>query len=494
MNNFFRSFYVRLSLIFLLLISVIGASCIIIAFYFSGHLFDEVEQLLNREYAQDIALEIQPLLEEGFAVDRIKSAIHYMMVLNPMVEIYILDDSGNILVYFTHPQEKVIKEKIDITPVIQFINNTDKSLILGEDPRSNTRFKPFSAAPLHMGSVDGYVYIILGGQEYDRSLESIISGYYARVALIAFLLTLLITLVAGFLLFFLLTNRLRVLNKAITAFKQGEPFKPLDIGGKDELSSIGKAFNEMAASIKEGVEKLKNAEQMRKELVANISHDLRSPLTSIMGYVETVILKDSELSPEKRKEFLEIILRNLSGFRKLVNELFEFVMLETKQIKPDKEMFNLHELVQDIVLKLKAQADSAKVKLTFKALPHLPMVKADIGMIERAITNLIENGIRFTPPGNSVSVDLFLEGRDIWVSVTDTGKGIDPADLPYIFDRYFHGKKNKDRSSGKTGLGLAIARQIVELHGGSLNVESTLNKGTRFSFNLSAASSGHSAS
>ncbi|TFG58257.1 MAG: hypothetical protein E4H36_15550, partial [Spirochaetales bacterium] len=186
MNKRFYSFYIRLSLIFLLLITVLGASSLIIAFYFSGHLFDEVEQRLNRDYARNIALEIQPLVEGGFDEDRIKSAIHYMMVLNPMVEIYILSDQGEILVYFTHPQDRILKEKVVLVPVNQFVSSNDKGFFLGDDPRSNTRRKPFSAAAMQMGDQTGYVYIILGGKDYDTSFESIRSGYYARVALITF--------------------------------------------------------------------------------------------------------------------------------------------------------------------------------------------------------------------------------------------------------------------------------------------------------------------
>ncbi|MBN1411114.1 MAG: HAMP domain-containing histidine kinase [Spirochaetales bacterium] len=476
----FHSFYARLSVIFLLLITLLGAGFIVIAFYFSGYLFDEVEQVLNRGYAQSIATEIQPLVQEGFSREKIGNAIHYMMVLNPMVEIYLLDDEGAILAYFTHPGENIARDRIGLKPLDDFIASKGSSLILGEDPRSQDRQKPFSAAPLNMGSMKGYVYIILGGQGYDRSLNAIRTGYYARTALIAFSIIILVTLIAGFLLFFILTGRLRILNMAIQSFKQGKPFTPVQIKGNDELSTLGKTFNGMAASIAEGVEELKRAGEMRKELIANFSHDLRSPLASIRGYLETLILKDEQLSPDNRKEFLDIIMHNVSGFQNLVEELFELVMLENRQVQPNREMFNIRELVQDVAIKLKPSADTTRVSISIEAAGGIPMLNADIGMIERVLTNLIENALRYAPAGSTVTVGLAVEDGKTVISVRDTGPGIPAEELPHIFDRYFHGKRDKKRSSGKTGLGLAITRQMIELHGGALTVESTPGQGTCF--------------
>jgi signal transduction histidine kinase len=484
MTNWFHSFYARLSVIFLILISLLGAGCIAIAFYFSGHLFDEVEQFLNRGYAQSIAAEIQPLLGDGFSGERIDRAIHYMMVLNPMVEIYLLDDTGRILAYFTRPGEKIIRQKINLKPLDGFIGTTHTSLILGDDPGSPDRQRPFSAAPLKMGAVQGYVYIILGGQGYEQTVNTIRSGYYARTALVTFSLVLLATLIAGFLLFFLLTGRLRRLNSAILSFKPGKPFTPVVFKGSDELSSLGRAFNAMAASLVEGVERLQRAGAMKKELVANFSHDLRSPLASIRSYLETMLLQDTRLTPAKRQELLGIVIRNVTGFQSLVEELFELVMLETGHVEPGLELISLRDLVQDIVLMLKPAADTAQIVVSLTAMDGLPLVRADIGMIERVITNLVENALRYAPPGSTISVLLTVGDGQMLISVQDTGPGIPADELPHIFERYFHGKQEKTGASGKTGLGLAIARQIMELHGGTLTVESVPGRGACFTCGL----------
>ena len=164
-----RSFYGRISILFLVLILILGAASLIIAFNASRHLFDEVEQLLNREYAASIASELEPLVVNGFSEDNIKNAIHYMMVLNPMVEIYLLDSSGNILSYFAGGDDKVIKTKINLEPLRIFADSRGYETVLGDDPRTEKDRKPFSAAPLLIDGDPGWVYVILRGQSVITS-------------------------------------------------------------------------------------------------------------------------------------------------------------------------------------------------------------------------------------------------------------------------------------------------------------------------------------
>ncbi|HVO37553.1 MAG TPA: HAMP domain-containing sensor histidine kinase [Spirochaetia bacterium] len=487
MTQFLRSFYARISTIFLILIVVLGAGWVAIAFSSARQLFSAVEQVLNREYARSIAAEIQPMVAGGFDAGRVRGAIHYMMVLNPMVEIYLLDDAGKILAYFTGPSDTVVRGSVDLAPVKRFIDSGGEQLILGEDPRGADRAKPFSAAPLSMGDAKGYVYIILGGERYDATLRMIRQSYILRAGVVALLLALLSTLVVGLSLFFLLTRPLRALGDAVRAFERGDRGRRVALRGRDEIAALGRSFNDMAATIEADMEKLTGAERMRKELVANVSHDLRSPLASIQGYLETILLKDGQLTPEERRRFLEISLKNTASLQRLVEELFELVKLDTRQVQVKRERFQIAELAQDAVLKLKPGADAAGVSLTVEGPRNLPLVSGDIGMVERVLTNLIENALRYTPSGGSIQVALSPRDDAVEVSVVDTGSGIGPEDLRHIFDRFYRVDRSRDRSSGGAGLGLAIAREIVELHGSSLSVVSKVNGGTRFRFSLGAA-------
>ena len=442
MRRLFSSFYARLSTIFLLLILALGAGCIMIAFSSASHLFDDVEQLLNREYARSIVEELRPLVADGFSEERVKGAIHYMMVLNPMVEIYLLDARGKILAYFLNPAERIVRSSVDLAPVRAFVGNAGRTSILGEDPRNLSRVKPFSAAPLPMGGENGYVYIILGGERYDASLRMIRDSYYLRTGLVAFFLAIAATLIAGLSLFFFLTRRLSTLTSAVRGFEQGDLERRVEARGSDELGVLGRTFNEMASTIAADVEKLRLAERMRRDLIGNISHDLRSPLASIQGYLETMVMKDAQLSSEERLRFLEISLRNTASLQNLVEEL---------DVEPSGD---------------------------------LPLVSCDVGMIERVLTNLIDNALRFTPEEGAVHVLLKPEQETVRVTVVDTGVGITPEDLPHVFERFYRADKSRDRATGGAGLGLAIARQIVELHGSSLTVQSTPGQGARFSFTL----------
>ncbi len=474
MSGLFRTFYARLSAIFLALVLALAAGILALAFRLAGHLFDEVDQLLNRDYAGSIAAELEPLVAGGLASSRVREAIHYMMVLNPRVEIYLLDSEGAVLDWFAPPAAGSPRGRVDLEPVRRFLANGRP--VLGEDPRSDRR-KPFSAAALQLGARTGYVYVILGGERYDRFLGSSRDSYYLRAGLATFVLAIAATLLAGFALFFLVTRRLSALTHAVKSFQRGELGRRLPARGGDELGELGRSFNEMAAAIQSSLAE-------RRDMVANISHDLRSPLASIRGNLETLLLKEGELPPGQRRAFLEAALRNVDGFHRLVEELFELARLESVQTRPHPEPFHPAELVQDVVLKLRPRAESAGVKLAAELPAELPPARGELRLIERLLTNLIENAVRFTPAGGTVTVSLGAEEGGTRVSVSDTGSGIAPEDLPHIFERFYRADRSRDRSTGGAGLGLAIARQIAELHGSRLEVESSPGRGSRFHFLL----------
>jgi len=480
MINLFHSFYSKLSLIFLLLILLLGTGSLIIAFNAAEHLFDEVEQALNREYAASMAVELQPFVRDGINEEQIKGAIHYMMVLNPMVEIYLLDNMGSILAFFTGPGDKVIRESVDLSPVKEFILSDGFQTIRGDDPRTENQKKPFSAAPMRIGNHQGYIYIILRGQSYDKSHEMIRSSYYLKTGLITFILAFLATLLAGLSLFSLLTRRLRNLGSAVKAYEPGNWNGPVEIGGSDELSVLGETFNEMALSINSGIKNLHEAEKQRRDLIANISHDLRSPLTSIRGNLETILLKDDTLTGDERKQYLETILKNVSGFQKLVEELFELARLESREIKLKPERFQIAELAQDVLQKLKPMAEKSQINLSMENPGHLPVINGDIAMMERVLTNILENALAHTEAGGTVYVSFNKDSSSLYISISDTGEGISAEDISHIFERFYRADKSRDRRTQSTGLGLAIAREIVELHEGSINVSSRPGEGSTF--------------
>lgn len=219
---------------------------------------------------------------------------------------------------------------------------------------------------------------------------------------------------------------------------------------------------------------------MRKELIANVSHDLRTPLASIQGYIETLLIKKDELDPGRFEKYLNTTLRSTEKLRTLVDELFELSRLESKERQLIIEPIALADLIHDTVNNLKIDAQKKGVELRAEVAKDLPQVKADIALIDRVLQNLISNSIKFCNDGDSVTVRTKALGNSIEVSVADTGVGISAEDLPHVFNR-FH--KGKTPNSG-TGLGLAIVKNVLELHNSNYNIKSIEKEGTTFSFNL----------
>jgi signal transduction histidine kinase len=217
--------------------------------------------------------------------------------------------------------------------------------------------------------------------------------------------------------------------------------------------------------------------------VANVSHDLRTPLASLRGYLDTLLMKEDTLRPDQRREYLAVAVRQSAHLAKLVSDLFELAKLDSRETRPRYESFPLGELLQDVAQKFRLEAQDKKVAVETDFGDAVPLVHADIALVERLLENLIENALRHTDPGGAVRMSLRAENGAVEVVVSDTGRGIPVEALPHVFDRSF----TLDRDHSRGGLGLAIAKRILELHGSSILVSSAPGEGTRFSFRLPSA-------
>jgi signal transduction histidine kinase len=224
---------------------------------------------------------------------------------------------------------------------------------------------------------------------------------------------------------------------------------------------------------------------LRRDLIANVSHDLRTPLVALRGYLEVLLARDATLDGEQRRHYLGIALRQSEQLSRLVDDLFELAQLDFKDLALERETFDLRELASDVLQKFQLQADECSVRLVLTTEGSAARVDADLGLVERVFENLVGNALRHTPGGGEVAVRLAAGDGGVRVDVRDTGSGIAPEDLPHVFERHWRG--GGARGDDGAGLGLAIARRIVELHGGSLAVESTPGLGTCFTFALAMA-------
>ena len=493
----FNTLYGKLAAVLLGLFCVIGAVAVLLTLYTTQSYFQEASQKLNKTLAERMVSE-KVLMQEGRVNDEVlKEIFHQLMVINPSIELYLLDAQGTILT-FSAPPEKVKRQRISLAPIERFLSGSEDFPILGDDPRHLTRKKVFSVFPVETldGSIEGYLYIILGGEDFDSVMQMLEESYILRLSVWTAGAILVCTLLAGLLCVKLLTRKLNSLAVAMETFtrrefpEQLETASPLNGQERtaqqgDDIDELEQTFRHMADLIRRQVQELKETDQLRRELVANVSHDLRTPVTSLQGYLETLLLKERCLSPPDRQRYLHIAVAQSKRLGELIAELFELTKLNSKEMKPHLQSFSLGELVQDVAQKLQGVVETKQVTLQAALGEDLPFVSADIGLIERVLENLIENALRHTPPGGRVTVTLSLDDQRIMTHVADTGCGIAPEDLPHIFDRYYRGGRNEPAGVPGAGLGLAIAKRILELHGGSITVQSEMRRGTTFSFSLS---------
>jgi signal transduction histidine kinase len=487
-----RSLYAKLAIALVALLTVIGAVYLVLTLYLAEMYRCEVSQGMNETLAEHLVADL-PLMQAGEVNEKaLKEAFHMMMVINPSIEIYLLDPEGSVLAY-SAPPGKVVREHLDLAPVRTFLEGSRSYPILGDDPRHTDRQKPFSAAVIRgEDEIQGYLYVVLESESYDTVAQALGGSYILRLGTILLGGSLLIGLLAGLLLFRRMTRPLRRLSRAMEGFDQDGVPGEISLPGRrgpepgDEIDRLASTFRGMADRIREQIDELRRTDTLRRDLVASVSHDLRTPLAALRGYLDTLILKEGKLEPERQHEYLSVALRHADRLEHLIDDLFELAKLEARLEPPDREPFPIGELVQDVAQKFRVPAESRGIRLEAEVGEGTPVVLAEIGLMERVLENLIDNGLRHTPSGGSVRISLGPEkAGDVEVTVEDTGQGIPPDDLPHVFDAFFRGR---DRGESGSGLGLAITRRIIELHGSEIGVSSTPGQGAAFRFRLPTAS------
>ena len=231
------------------------------------------------------------------------------------------------------------------------------------------------------------------------------------------------------------------------------------------------------------ITELKRLEKVRKDFVANVSHELRTPLTSIKGFVEA--LKDGAISdPEQSVRFLSVISQHTDRMNQIISDLLQLSLIESKGFELKSEPFSVKELVEEVVDSLKRSAEKKSQNLEISIISGVQKVVGDRYRIGQALTNLVDNAIKYTPEKGSIRIEFRDKGEKMEIVVIDNGTGIPPQDLSRIFERFYTVDKGRSRELGGTGLGLSIVKHIVEAHGGTVQVQSQMGKGSEFSFTL----------
>lgn len=331
-----------------------------------------------------------------------------------------------------------------------------------------------SAMLVARGRPVGFLYIdpATGPSAADVAFVSAINRSVLLAAVIAGLAAVLVTLVLSM----RILRPIERLTRAAERLEQGDLTVRVPVDSSDEIGHLARAFNAMASS-------LAQQEQLRRNMVSDVAHELRTPLTNLRGYLEAA--RDGLLTPDA--DLVANLYEETMLLSRLVADLQELAQAEAGQLKLVRQPSDLATIVNQAVAILRPQADAKSLDLRVELPADLPTVEVDPERIGQVLRNLLNNAIAHTPTGGRIWITARVVGRQVAVSVHDTGTGISPEDLPHVFERFYRADKSRARQTGGAGLGLAIVKQLVLAHGGQVSAESEPGRGATFTFTIPVA-------
>jgi signal transduction histidine kinase len=499
----FSSLYSRITLLLFSIFLILAGFFFLFFEQASRSTQNETSQKLYLQLAENIVNDLGVISNNHFDLKLIEEAFRTMMILGPNIELYVLDRTGKVITYSV-PDARIKRTQINLQPIINFIDHKQRLPILGDDPRAEKRQKIFSAAAVYeennsIGNkvadktLIGYLYIIIGGEDYDSILTALRLSNAWQIGIFGVASALGFLLIASLLLFYVLTRPLRQLTKEIKAFEKSDftvsaPRLQLSLlkhHNNDEIHQLRQSFQQMQQRIMEQLEHLKKNDAIRREFLAYVSHDLRTPLAGMKAYLETLEIKQASMNNIERQQFISKAISNGDRLQGMINELFELTRLENHQVELHQEAFAMGDLLSDIYASLEDKARQKQVHLQIDFQQASVQVIGDIAKIERVIQNLTENAIRYSEVNSTVLINTkSIKNNKLRVSICDHGAGIQAHDLPYIFEPYFRASDEYRLKHKGAGLGLAISQRLLRLQDINLQVESEINKGTTFYFSL----------
>ncbi|WP_394130197.1 ATP-binding protein [Shewanella maritima] len=453
---------------------------------------NQIQQSLHRELADHMA-HINPLLSQGVTSDAaLKEAFHDFMLLGPSFEIYTLDPEGNVIAYDAK-EEKIKTSRVNLQHIQQFLSG-DTLPILGTDPRSRETQKIFSVSKLinTEGLHSGYLYVIIGGENYD-SWQALINaenqpklwgatlGFWVIFALLLFVI-----LLRYF------TRPLGILTRDLNQLQQ-QPLSedialPRRYKGSSEISQLSEHINTLLAEITRQQQQVKRQQKAKHDFLLHLSHDLKTPLTALLGYIETWLL----LPPQERDAALIQYAAN-SGqtLQQLLAQLLELAALENGQINTQIQQVSLTELLADIEQTFLPRADKLEITLDFCDI-KVKRITTDPHLMRRILNNLIDNALRYTPKGGTIRIYTAKKHGQHWLAVNDTGAGMHQHEVEALKQMSLAASDDKPASLSfeakqplpQLGVGLAIVRQLLKLLKCKIDIQSTPGKGTEFMIEL----------
>ncbi len=459
----------RLIMLVFGLITGLGLVFIIITYLSTTYYHEASTQLLNKDVAAHIAKFTSPFERTGVNPAKADSVFYNAMVINPGAEVYFLDTTGKVIAY--HASEKAIAAwQVDLLPVKKYIQDKGEKYGKGTDPRDPGDPKIFSAAPVENQEYSlGYIYVILASEQSKSMLSVILGNEILKLAVQSVIAIILLSALLSFLYLRSFRRNYEHTIEVLERFEKGDYSARLNLRSGNELEPIAHAFNDMADLLASTINRLTLSEQERKNFIATISHDLRTPLSIARGYFETLMLKQEKgpLSGEDQERFSQLIYGNILQIEKMVKQLFELSKMEAVEFTLNREPFVFSEIVQEAVGMFQLLAAEKGVTLRCSENTQHVWIDADISMMERVVQNLVENALKSTPEGGSIVCSMSVADQELVFSIKNDAPPL-PDDLLQWINQYESEEQLLNQRPSQLGLGLLIIQRILHLHGTSL--------------------------
>ncbi len=470
MKNKITSLRLVLLLVFLMITGT-AALFMAITYYSAQQYHQATTQLLNREVAEHIAKFTSPYERKGINKIIADSVFHNAMVLSPSIEVYFLDTTGRVI-YFDAPEREILQRTVPLDPIRKYISEEGKIFITGRDPRDPDEEKIFSAAKVNVAGKDhGYIYVILGSKEFRVASHILYNSHIGNLLLKAFMFVIISSIIITWLYLRRVEKRFNRMIAVLERFKKGDYNARFQNEKSSEFSVFTESFNTMAELLVRNINNLKRSEEERKQLVVNISHDLRTPLSIARGYAETLSIqkKENQLQPGKQDEYTQLIVQKITQVEHMVTQLFELSRIESAEIIPHKQPFIFSEIVLEIINSLMLPASHKNITIECFECSDFSWINADIKLMESVVQNILINAISYSKEKSAVRVSMKQVKKKLVFVVENLGDTL-PNDLLEWINAA--SDRDSDIRPQKSMIGLTIVKRIIHLHQFDLRVTS----------------------
>ncbi|CAD5260346.1 MULTISPECIES: sensor histidine kinase [Halomonadaceae] len=477
----YRSLFARIVFVYLVSMIALSTTTTLVAVDQFNQLGREWLQRNEIDMAHHLTRVLQDSLDDGVDAPSTRAAVEQVMTINPALSLYALDTDGTVVGAYG-PDRCGLGRRIDRGAIDELLSDMPMLPVYADMPCRGDE-GVFSVAPITYGpqQQSGYLMVQLEANT-DVSMANIWqTSSISRTLLIAGCVALALTLAVGLALFAFLTRRFSRLTRTVQHFAEGDYRQRSPESIDDEIGRLGRAFNDMAATIEAQVEALHDTDRQRRELIANLSHEFRTPMTSLLGYAKQL---DRRPLDDETRSGLDAIRANVERLAQLADQLSQMSRANIAGRPLCPSTFSFAELANDILGKFHPRALEKGIELRVENQAAIAEVSADIELIDHALTNMVDNAITATNTGGTVSIRILeFDDTRLKIGVRDTGVGIPEKEIPLISQRFYRTTIGRERGEG-TGLGLAIVSEVLKRHESQLVIESKPGKGTCIWFTL----------